>query len=302
MPPSDTLIKSIVDEVISSIEHAHLLCSQSMIVCTQIVVELVDEVVKALSDRSDDIPLSSPPEETDKFKDTEEVHIIQFTPNPKEDFNSMQDLKLSQELPVRNLHDELTDVCGGATVAVQNLNPEEEQGDESSREFEALWQKRKLDVEKSAEGRARVVFRQWQRDRVTLEQAIDSSLKEYGEMYEKAHALRLMFEEEKSQWSRKVMSVHEDDTPYNDYKRRCTESNWSPPQAAWPYPQRQTVENEFQYAIEEEGDDSVVARYDISARTGGALGSTSACSENVPTPYKKQQKKFTVPIKLMHNE
>jgi hypothetical protein len=38
----------------------------------------------------------------------------------------------------------------------------------------------------------------------TLEQVIDLSLKDYIEMHEKAHAVRLQFESEKSDWTRKI--------------------------------------------------------------------------------------------------
>ena len=165
---------------------------------------------------------------------------------------------------------------------------------ETSTEFEELWTKRKLDVEKSAEGKARAVFRQWQRDRVTLTQAIDESLREYADMYEKAHALRLMFEEEKSQWSRQVMMVHAEDTPYRysgDFKRRRCDAEWAPPQPAWPYPQRQSLDSEFQYTVEESQDFD--DRSELPAR-----GATRAPDgSNVISPQKKTFKKFTVPVK-----
>lgn len=53
------------------------------------------------------------------------------------------------------------------------------------REFEELYRTRKAVVERSAEARATAQFRQWQRERVSLEAAIEASLKDYGEFYEK---------------------------------------------------------------------------------------------------------------------
>lgn len=172
--------------------------------------------------------------------------------------------------------------------------------DATSAEFEELWTKRKLDVEKSAEGRARVVFRQWQRDRVTLTQAIDESLREYADMYEKAHALRLMFEEEKSQWSRQVMLVHAEDTPHGyggDFKRRRCDAEWAPPQPAWPYPQRQSLDSEFQYTVDESQDTDY-----LTANTANGMScrdtSRGVDVNNITSPQKKLYKKFTVPVKI----
>jgi hypothetical protein len=58
--------------------------------------------------------------------------------------------------------------------------------------FELLWQTEKTAVERRAEVRATAQFRQWQRDKVTLEAAIEASLRDYGELYEKVRLLRTL--------------------------------------------------------------------------------------------------------------
>jgi hypothetical protein len=64
-------------------------------------------------------------------------------------------------------------------------------------EYEKMWSKRKRELEKAAEKKAELTFAQWKREKYTLEQSIEESLRDYVELYEKAHALRLHFEEEK---------------------------------------------------------------------------------------------------------
>jgi hypothetical protein len=58
--------------------------------------------------------------------------------------------------------------------------------------FEQLWQTEKTAVERRAEGRATAQFRQWQLDKVTLEAAIEATLRDYGELYEKVRLLRTL--------------------------------------------------------------------------------------------------------------
>jgi len=73
-----------------------------------------------------------------------------------------------------------------------------------SREYYKLWLERKHLLEKEAERRAKVTAKQWQKDKMNLKQIIDESLKEYIELYERAHALLLQFEYEKSEWMNRV--------------------------------------------------------------------------------------------------
>lgn len=66
--------------------------------------------------------------------------------------------------------------------------------------YHKLWLDRKKELEKEAERKARVTARQWQKERKSLKKIIDDSLKEYIDLYEKAHALYLQFEYEKTEW------------------------------------------------------------------------------------------------------
>lgn len=70
----------------------------------------------------------------------------------------------------------------------------------NQQDFELLWNKRKQKVEVNAERRAKNTFLSWQRNGVSIEAAIDLALKDYGELYEQAHAVRLLFEAEKESW------------------------------------------------------------------------------------------------------
>ena len=42
-----------------------------------------------------------------------------------------------------------------------------------------------------------VTHRKWSKEKISLKNIIDTALKDYGELYELAHALRLQFEQEK---------------------------------------------------------------------------------------------------------
>lgn len=65
----------------------------------------------------------------------------------------------------------------------------------------ALMNERKLVVEKESMERARVTAHKWRMEGASLSEAIDESLREYGDILERAHALRLMFEWEREGWS-----------------------------------------------------------------------------------------------------
>lgn len=80
--------------------------------------------------------------------------------------------------------------------AVQDLQMSDEEVDEV---YHALWLSRKKELETRAEERAKLTYLSWQRDRKSLEDIIEGSLKEYIDIYEKAHALRLQFEAERQQ-------------------------------------------------------------------------------------------------------
>lgn len=72
--------------------------------------------------------------------------------------------------------------------------------------YHKLWLERKVILEKEAERRARVTARQWQKEKVSLKKLIDESLKEYIDLYEKAHTLYLQFEHEKTEFISRFQS------------------------------------------------------------------------------------------------
>lgn len=63
---------------------------------------------------------------------------------------------------------------------------------------------RRVELEKETEIKAELVYKRWCQENKSLQQAIDESLKNHLEMHEIAHALRLRFEHEKAQWTRKL--------------------------------------------------------------------------------------------------
>jgi hypothetical protein len=72
----------------------------------------------------------------------------------------------------------------------QDGEKEQQRQAEEHAAFEQLWQTEKTAVERRAEVRATARFRQWQRDKVTLRAAIEASLRDYGDLYEKVRLLR----------------------------------------------------------------------------------------------------------------
>lgn len=77
----------------------------------------------------------------------------------------------------------------------------------SSIEYKELWLKRKKKLEEEAEKRAAITCRLWQNENLSLEDAINSSLKGYIDLYETAHALRYYFESEKIKFTSKMISA-----------------------------------------------------------------------------------------------
>jgi hypothetical protein len=74
----------------------------------------------------------------------------------------------------------------------QDGEKEQQRQAEEHAAFEQLWQTEKTAVERRAEVRATAQFRQWQRDKVTLEAAIEATLRDYAELYEKVRLFTLL--------------------------------------------------------------------------------------------------------------
>lgn len=78
---------------------------------------------------------------------------------------------------------------------------------QASIDIESMWNARKYEIEVEAEKRASILSQKWIKEKKSIEAAIDESLKDYGELYEKAHALRLQFEHDKREWQAKITQM-----------------------------------------------------------------------------------------------
>lgn len=65
----------------------------------------------------------------------------------------------------------------------------------SERVVQSMWQEAKTEMETAAEARARVCLKEWTTTRKTVETAIQESLSEHVELFEKATACRLLLEQ-----------------------------------------------------------------------------------------------------------
>jgi hypothetical protein len=77
-------------------------------------------------------------------------------------------------------------------------------------ETEERFRKRKAELELEAEKRARARVSVWRRDKKSLKETIDESLSEHAELHERAHALRLTFEEERKSLQDEMMQTMKD--------------------------------------------------------------------------------------------
>ncbi len=107
----------------------------------------------------------------------------------------------TEEVTAINCDDTSSDTDNGKSYL--NLN-EESLSEDEKKHFESTWMKRKLLIEQTAQVRALTTFNKNQREKKSLEEVIDASLKEYADMYEKAQTVKLQFEAEKNDWSKKL--------------------------------------------------------------------------------------------------
>lgn len=128
---------------------------------------------------------------------------------------------------------------------------------------------RKKELELKAERRARLTCKRWQQDRRSLEEIIDSSLKEYIELYETAHAIRIQFEEEKAKWTASLLA---------------TISEKMPPASNMPM--------QFQYEVHQS-----VPSDDEEPRSRRSKRNTEEISLDVPIPL-GARKKFVAPARV----
>jgi hypothetical protein len=81
---------------------------------------------------------------------------------------------------------------------------------------EKMFEKRKGELEKQAEIRAKRICRRWEQDKVTLQRAIDESLKEYVDLYEKAQALHSYIQHQQSVWKASIIQQIKDGMELRD--------------------------------------------------------------------------------------
>lgn len=95
--------------------------------------------------------------------------------------------------------------------SVEIVDEDEEKAKLYHSQVEFLYNERKLIIEKEAEARAVLLAQKWQTEKVSLEAAINESFRDYGELLEKAHALRLLFEHEKTGWQSRMLQQARDE-------------------------------------------------------------------------------------------
>jgi len=136
----------------------------------------------------------------DEGKNEGTAHYDDLPPISNEAMN--EDITPSDHLPLMDegMSEGIVHIVDYSTSASASKDTRHE-------DFQSLWLQRKQLVEAAAEAKARHLFRQRQRDQVSLEASIDSSLREYGDMHEQAHALRLQFEDEKHRWMTTVLET-----------------------------------------------------------------------------------------------
>lgn len=135
------------------------------------------------------------------------VEKIEFKDNSKNSEQSIS-FEVSDIIENNNNNDEKNKDQSSLT----NIIPfEDENSFESDSKdqanYEILWIKRKRELEIQADKNAKKIFKSWKKEKLSLKEIIDISLKDYIELYEHAQALRLQFEAEKNEWIEKARSL-----------------------------------------------------------------------------------------------
>lgn len=92
------------------------------------------------------------------------------------------------------------EICNKTAARVTPIEDSQWTTPETEAVYVALWDKQKLIAEREAEYNAKSKLRHFEKEGKTLEQVIDACLKEYSDMYEAAHTVRLKFELEKDKF------------------------------------------------------------------------------------------------------
>lgn len=182
--------------------------------------------------------------------------------------------------------------------------------DSEKQAFESTWNKRKVVLEQAAEVRALSTFHANQRESRSLEQVIDLSLKEYAEMHEKAHTVRLQFEAEKSEWAKKIrqdmsdeMETRRDASSRARGGNRGSSKMWKANEecddviSAFRHQQLEEEQSlDFQYFSQPQMETLEVASPDAATRREDASSDlvSSVATGGTDRPNKR---KFNVPVK-----
>lgn len=105
-------------------------------------------------------------------------------------------------------------------------------------QFDKVYSKRKMELEMQAETRARTISARWAKEGLSLQTIIDTALKDYIELYENAHALRLQFEAEKEIWKKSAMESMQKDPDSDRYQKQKTCANCNQYGGQSMYPQQ----------------------------------------------------------------
>ncbi|KAJ1441998.1 hypothetical protein B484DRAFT_390431 [Ochromonadaceae sp. CCMP2298] len=164
---------------------------------------------------------------------------------------------------------------------VESLNTEEERT-----QFEEAWQKKKEEVEQMAEINARQRFRQWQSNNVSIDQAMEESLRPYGEMYENAHAIKLQFEAERDQFTAKLLRLCRDQASL----KRDRDTAWpdvTPDRSIKQRGSDDSMDDGFQYTVDDE----------VPTQSLSSMLASASVSTVTPMSSMRVLKKFSVPTK-----
>jgi hypothetical protein len=207
MDPNDDIISVLVDYIISEVEGRQSMYPNSENLLAAVVVP---------AENSADGP-SAQHQKNISVEDQQVAHIIASQEGSTNNGNDTHFLEAAEDYRHNGVTFEVSNnrsISYGHVVEMETEEQEQEdypattssvtQRDMEdipySYEYNKLWLERKTFLEKEAERKARTTALQWQKEKKTLKQIIDESLKEYVELYERANALLFQFEYEKAIW------------------------------------------------------------------------------------------------------
>ncbi len=126
---------------------------------------------------------------------------------------------------IRKVSSVCSDISDGDNFANERVNVEEfcdtMISDVDKQNFEDTWNKRKFILEQAAEVRAMSAFAENLKQKKSLEEVIGTLLKDYLEIYERAHTVKLQFESEKTDWTRKIRQSMSEEMELAQHRKIC---------------------------------------------------------------------------------